>query len=63
MVDKALSVFNLIICGGYIHFAIPKVYEASGWLRAGATALLTSALALLFVGYRFAIFLITFATT
>ena len=62
-VDKSLSLFNLLVCGGYIYLAIPKVYRTSGWPRLGATMFLTIAIALLFVGYRFAIFLITFATT
>lgn len=62
-VDKVLSVVNLLICGGYLYLAIPKVYRAARWRRMASTLFLTAALALLFVGYRFAIFLITFATT
>ena len=62
-VDKALSVFNLAVCGGYIYLAIPRVYSTSGWRRSASAVLLTLALAFLFVGYRFAIFLITFYTT
>jgi hypothetical protein len=63
VVDKALSVFNLLVCGCYIYVAVPNVYSTTGWRRTGSTLLLTLALALLFVGYRFAIFLITFYTT
>ena len=62
-VDKTLSIFNLLVCGGYIYLALPKVYGTSGWPRFGAAVFLTIAIALLFIGYRFAIFLITFATT
>ena len=63
VVDKVLTVFNLLACSGYIYLAVPKVYASSGWARVAASALLVSGLALLFVGYRFAIFLITFYTT
>jgi hypothetical protein len=63
VVDKALSIFNLLVCGGYIYLAVPKVYSTTGWRRTGSALLLTLALALLFIGYRFAIFLITFYTT
>lgn len=62
-VDKALSLLNLAGCGLYLFIAIPRVYPISGWRRWAATLVLTSAMALLFVGYRFAIFLITFYTT
>jgi len=63
VVDKTLSIFNLLVCGFYLYLAIPKVYSTSGWRRLGSTVLLTLSIALLFVGYRFAIFLITFYTT
>jgi hypothetical protein len=63
VVDKALSVFNLLVCGGYLYLAIPKVYSTTGWRRAASAILLTLGIALIFVGYRFAIFLITFYTT
>jgi hypothetical protein len=62
-VDKSLTLFNLAVCGSYLYLAIGRVYRSSGWNRCLSTALFTAALALLFVGYRFAIFLITFATT
>jgi len=63
IVDKSLSVLNLLACGAYIFLAIPRVYGAGGWRRWTAAAFLTAIVALLFVGYRFAIFLITFYTT
>ena len=63
IVDKVLSIFNLLACGTYVFLAIAPVYSASGWRRAAAALFLTLMLALLFVGYRFAIFLITFYTT
>ena len=63
VVDKALSIFNLAVCGGYIYLAIPTVYSTSGWRRSASAALLTIAIAFLFIGYRFVIFLITFYTT
>jgi hypothetical protein len=63
VVDTALSIFNVAACGTYLFLAIPKVYSTSGWSRWAATIFLTSAVAVLFVGYRFAIFLFTFAST
>jgi len=63
VVDKLLSVFNLLVCGGYIYLAVLRIYAASGAWKLAATIVLTSAVALLFVGYRIAIFLITFYMT
>ncbi len=63
LVDKTLSIFNLSVCGGYLYLAIGRVYRTSGWPRLVSATFLTSAVALLFIGYRFAIFLITFYTT
>lgn len=63
VVDKALAIFNLAVCGGYLYLAVAKVYAATGWRRSASAVLLTLAVAFLFVGYRFAIFLITFYTT
>jgi hypothetical protein len=63
VIDKLLSVFNLLACGGYIYLAVPRIFAASGTWRLIATVVLTCAIALLFVGYRFAIFLITFYMT
>ena len=63
LVDNVLSIFNLLACGTYVFLAVPSVYSASGWRRAAAALFLTLMLGVLFVGYRFAIFLITFYTT
>lgn len=63
LVDKLLSLFNLLVCGVYIYLAIPRVYRTFGWRRFLSSVLLTFAVAFLFVGYRFAVFLITFYTT
>ena len=63
IIDKALSVFNLLVCGGYIYLAVPRIYAASGGRKLVAALVLTCAVALLFIGYRFAIFLITFYVT
>ena len=62
-VDLALSLFNVGACSIYIFLAIGRAYGASGVSRWIKTAWLASAVAALFVGYRFAIFLITFYTT
>ena len=63
VIDKSLTLFNLTACAAYIFLAIGKVYRSSGWSRWFAASILLMAIALLFVGYRFAIFLITFYTT
>ena len=63
LVDKTLSLFNLLACGGYLYLAIAKVYRTSGWPRLISAVFSTGAVALLFIGYRFAIFVITFYTT
>jgi Protein of unknown function (DUF3667). len=62
-VDNVLSILNLLACGAYIYFAIPKVYSANGWLNWASAIVMTFVMAFLFVGYRFVIFLITFYTT
>ena len=59
-VDTWLSVANLAACSVYIFLAIGEAYGASGTARFIATAVLATAVAALFVGYRFVIFLITF---
>jgi hypothetical protein len=61
--DKLVSVFNVAVCGTYIYRSVPTVYGVVGWRQSWSTMLLTVTVALLFVAYRFAIFLITFATT
>jgi len=63
IVDKILSIFNLAACGIYAFLSLPRVYRTSGWRRLLATMFLTAAIGVLFVGYRFAIFLISFAMT
>jgi len=61
--DTWLSIANVGVCGSYIYLALGPAYSASGGSRIGAALVLTAALALLFMGYRFAIFLITFYTS
>ena len=63
IVDNILSIFNLLACGTYLFLSVPSVYSTSGWHLASTTLFLTAALAVLFVGYRFVIFLITFSLT
>jgi hypothetical protein len=62
-VDVALSLFNLLACGVYIHLALGPAYGARRPVRIVQTAILTVAVAAIFMGYRFAIFMITLATT
>ncbi|MBW0006643.1 MAG: DUF3667 domain-containing protein [Sphingomonas sp.] len=63
VVDTWLSLANVAVCGAYIYLAIGPAYSARGLSRTVAAIVLTATLALLFVGYRFAIFVITFYTS
>lgn len=63
MVDTSLSVFNLAACGIYIFLAIGPMYGAKGRSRIVQAVALSAAVGILFVGYRFGIFLITLYTT
>jgi len=63
LVDSLLSVFNVLACAIYLFLAIGPAYAASGTSRYLATAVLAASVAVLFVGYRFVIFLITLYTT
>ena len=62
-VDNILSVANLVACGVFIYLAIGPVYGATGALRIGRTLLLSLGAAIVVVGYRFALFLITLYAT
>ena len=59
VVDVALSLFNITACALYIYAAIGPAYGATGGPRIAKALVLTSIVALLFVGYRFAVFAIT----
>ena len=63
IVDLVLSLFNVGACSIYIYLAIRPAYCARGIPRLLKTTWLAAIVAVLFVGYRFAIFLITFYTT
>lgn len=62
-IDACLSVFNVSVCAVYLYLAIGPAYAASGATRYAATAILAASVAVLFVGYRFVIFLITLYST
>ena len=59
VVDVALSLISVMVCAGYIYAAIGAAYGATGGLRIAKALILTAIVAGLFVGYRFAIFVIT----
>lgn len=61
-VDTVLSVFLLAACSLYLYLAIGRVYGTRGARRIVQTALLAIAVALIVIGYRFALFLITLST-
>jgi len=62
-VDTWLSVANLVAFAVYLYAAIGPAYSATGLFRVAAAVVLALIVGVLFVGYRFAIFLITFYTT
>lgn len=63
LVDNILSVANLTVCAVYIYLAIGPVYGATGMPRATKALLLALAVAAIFLGYRFVLFLITLYAT
>jgi hypothetical protein len=63
LVDTSLTIFNLTACAAYIYLAIGSAYGATGAKRYLSAALLTGVVGVLFVGYRFVIFLITLYST
>jgi len=62
-VDNVLSIINLAACALYIYLAIGPVYDTTGARRIAQAAVLAIAVAAIVIGYRFALFLITLATT
>jgi hypothetical protein len=63
VVDKLLSIINLGVCGGYAFLAAGPVFGSRGVTRlVGAVGMALTA-ALITLGYRFAIFLITLYMT
>lgn len=62
IVDTWLTLANLMACATYIFVAVGPAYSANGPWRFLAAGILALAVGGLLVGYRFAIFLITFHT-
>ena len=62
VVDLALAIISIAVCAFYIHVALGPVYGTKGPWRVAKATLLAAAVGALFVGYRFAIFLITLYT-
>ena len=58
-VDNVLTVINLVACALYLYAAIGTVYGATGALRVVKALVLTIAVGLIVLAYRFALFLIT----
>jgi hypothetical protein len=61
--DNVLSLFNLVACAVYLYIATGRVYGGNGIIRAVKVALLAPAVAVILLGYRFIIFLITLYST
>jgi hypothetical protein len=63
MVDNVLSVANLAACSVYVYLAIGPVYGSTGARRTAQAAVLALAVAVIALGYRFALFFITLYAT
>lgn len=63
LLDNALAVGLLLVCAIYLYLASGPVYETRGAIRVLQTMALTVAAMGIFLGYRFALLLITLRTT
>lgn len=61
--DHALSIVELVLCATYLHLAVRTVYSAQGMSRILKVGALAFAVAGNFLGYRFALLLITLSAT
>jgi hypothetical protein len=61
--DAILSISLLVICAVYLFFATRAVYEVRGVARILSTLVLTMAIGVIVLGYRFSLLLITLYTT
>lgn len=61
--DNVLSIFNLAACAVYLYLATGRVYGGNGMKRAVKVAILAPAVAVILLGYRFVIFLVTLYST
>ncbi|HEY2388860.1 MAG TPA: DUF3667 domain-containing protein [Candidatus Binatia bacterium] len=61
--DHVLSLLNLAVCAVYLYLAIGTVYRADGARRLLQVTSLVVGIAGIFLGYRFALLLITLAST
>ena len=61
--DTALSLFNLAACLAYLYLAIGKAYGIGGAKRAIAALFLSACVAVIVIGYRFLMFVVTLAWT
>lgn len=57
--DHVLSMLLLATCAGYVFIGTTAVYGVRGLERAAKTLVMTGAAALLVLGYRFALFVVT----
>lgn len=63
LLDNALAIGLLLVCAVYLYLASGPVYEAKGATRVLQAIVLTVAAMVVFLGYRFALLLITLQTT
>jgi hypothetical protein len=62
LVDNVLAVLSLLACATYMYVATRKIYDARGAARVAQVAVLTVGVGAIVLGYRFALFLLTFYT-
>ncbi|MNC90242.1 hypothetical protein D3C83_63170 [compost metagenome] len=58
-----LSVVLLVVCGAYLFVASGRVYATRGFLRLLQSVVLTVAVVVIFLGYRFTLLPFTLYTT
>jgi len=61
--DDAVTIALLACCATQLWFATARVYAARGLARVVQTLVMTASVACVFLGYKFALFLLTLATT
>ena len=61
--DHWLAISLLVICAGYLFFAIKAVYDVRGVARVLSAVLLTTVVGAIVLGYRFFLFIVTLYTT
>lgn len=57
--DTAVSIFNMVVCLGYLYLAVGKGYGITGFPRTLVTIFLALCVSAIVIGYRFLMFVVT----